>query len=170
MKTLHRLAEGGRVDPESLPERFRALGPGDVTRAHMRAESSRRRRRRAKTVTPDGAVVGDQEHFDALIRGARLDHRLDEIVIGIRLVDESLATTVYGNDSRLAPIDEVRKRLLATVGLRYRGHRRPGGGKRSVLREGRTDGPCHAKCHHRCLVAGGQRVVVLAFAHVRVQA
>jgi len=66
---------------------------------------------RARMYEPDAVIadkgaIADQPRRDALRRGVRAQHRFDEIVIAVRLVDEAAAVLVHRDQARLGAVEQ----------------------------------------------------------------
>jgi hypothetical protein len=71
-------------------------------------------------------VVADQPGRHFLVLRHRFDHRVDKLVIAVRLVDEALAVREHGDQPWLAAVDDVRVGPDPPVPVGHQRHRTPG--------------------------------------------
>ena len=74
----------------------------------MTPDRHREGRDTAEPVFAQGAMVTDKERCEFFAWVRRLHHLLDEIVIRVGFVGETLAVLVHGDHAGLRAIDEVR--------------------------------------------------------------
>jgi hypothetical protein len=67
---------------------------------------ARARMHQPDAVIADKGAIADQPRRDARRRGVRAQHRLDEVVIAVRLVDEAAAVLVHRDQARLGAVEQ----------------------------------------------------------------
>src|SRR5260370_27756723 len=96
--------EGFRIDAERGGERADRLPPDEIPAAYMFARRQRERFYSPESVTPQELPIADQIRRDAGAVVVAAEHRLDELVVGLRLVGEAAPAAVDGDHAGLPAI------------------------------------------------------------------
>ena len=78
-------------------------------------------------------MIADEEGRDLLAGLGRLDHGLDEVVVGIAFIGKPPAVAHHRDHAGLGAVDEMRHHALRAVLARGERHRHPGRGIRQTV-------------------------------------
>ena len=105
---------------------------GQIAGANVGERRQRERLGHPERVFALEGVVADQPRLDRLVGGGGVEHPLGELVVAVRLVDEPLPGRQHRNQSRFAPVHDVRIHPDPAAAVRHQRHRAPRGRGRQV--------------------------------------
>ncbi|MCY1430455.1 hypothetical protein D9M71_464040 [compost metagenome] len=121
----HSLLQPLRIDTGLAGQLRQGLALEQVTVAQQWPQRHRRRLGKAQPVFGQCAAVAHQPHGGFCLVGTRLDQRCAYVVVGIRLVGESLPRTQHADHTRLVAVEQMRKGNMPPTTHRHLRHRHP---------------------------------------------
>ena len=115
------------VDAGSIGQFGQRRAALEIAGREMMAKRHRKRRHAPEAIFPQRAVIAQQMRGDLFAGLCRLHHLLNEGVIGIAFIGETLAVARHRDDAGFCAVYEVRHHALAAVLAFGDGHRHPGG-------------------------------------------